>query len=68
MVKYKVTHDFKGKKEKKKFEDGKEYDFTVERAEEINATLEKTYKIKDALVRVRPPKKEKKSEPDADNE
>ena len=68
MVKYKATHDFKGKKEKKKFEADKEYDFTVERAEEINATLEKTYKIKDALVRVHPPKKEKKSEPDADNE
>lgn len=68
MVKYKVTHDFKGKKEKKKFEADKEYDFTVERAEEINSTLEKTFNIKDALVRVNPPKKAKESEPDAEND
>jgi len=68
MVKYKVTHDFKGKKENKKFEADKEYDFTVERAEEINATLEKTYKIKDALVRVNPTKKAKESKPDAEND
>ena len=68
MVKYKAHHSFKGVKENKKFEAGKEYDFTVERAEEINEKLAKTYKLKDALERVNPPKKEKKSESDADDE
>lgn len=61
MVKFKCHHDFKGKKEDKHFEGGKEYDFTVERAEEINKGLEKNYNLKNTLTRVEEPKKEKKS-------
>lgn len=58
MVKYKANHTFKGIKEKKLFEENKEYDFTVGRAEEINEKLERNYNIKNALERVNPPKSE----------
>lgn len=58
MVKYKANHNFKGIKEKKRFEAGEEYDITVSRAEEINEKLERNYNIKNALERVNPPKSE----------
>lgn len=64
MAKFKVNHDFTGKKEDKKFESGKEYNFTVERAEEINDLMEKRYNRKETLTRVEEPKKEKKSNKD----
>lgn len=54
MVMYRVTKsDFNGKKENKQFKKGREYDFTIKRAEEINATLKKNYDIENNLERVK---------------
>lgn len=61
MAKFKINHDFTGKKENKSFKSGKEHDFTVERADEINELMEKKYNKKETLTRVNPPKSEKKT-------
>lgn len=61
MVKFKINHDFTGKEENKTFKSGDEYDFTVDRADEINERMEKRYNKKDTLTRVNPPKSEKKT-------
>lgn len=41
MAKFKASHSFKGKKEKKAFEANKEIELTIKRAEEIQENIRK---------------------------
>ena len=43
MAKFKASHDFKGKKEKKVFEANKEIELTIKRAEEIQKNIQRDY-------------------------
>lgn len=56
MAKYKAAIKFRGIKEKKVFEENEEFEMTVKRAEEIEATvLEKNPDIKSVMTRLDEP-------------
>ena len=43
MAKYKASHKFKGKKEKKTFEAGIEFEMTVKRSKELTENIQRDY-------------------------
>lgn len=40
MAKFKANHKFKGKKEKREFEQGEEFEMTIKRAEEVEKNIQ----------------------------
>lgn len=67
MVKWKADITFDGKKEKKRFSVGEEFEMTIERAEEIQDNIKKTHDIDVVMTRVEDPEDNKpvEEQPDA---
>lgn len=56
MAKFKADIKFRGKKEKKIFEQNEEFEMTVERANEIESTIKKDHpEIKSVMTRLDEP-------------